>query len=102
LSKICVDTSKELTTGACCIQGDTSPGCTPGDTIKCSPMLLKAQAMFYSFCPMNNEEACEGKDFEAGSSSKEMSFGNLAAVDADGNPKNDACSYDIKAPEKTF
>jgi hypothetical protein len=42
LSKICVDTKNAKTTGACCIQGDTSPNCTPGENIKCSPMLLKA------------------------------------------------------------
>jgi len=29
-------------------------------------MLLKAQVMFYAYCPGNNEKACGGKDFEAG------------------------------------
>lgn len=27
---------------------------------------------------------------------------SLSAVNADGSPKNDACTYDIKAPEATF
>ena len=57
--------------------------------------------MFYNYCPMNNEEACEGKNFEAGSS-KDQSFANLASVDKDGKPKNDACTYDIKAPANTY
>jgi hypothetical protein len=50
-----VDSSNQGTgKAACCVQGDNSEKCIPGPTIKCSPMLLKAQSMFFSYCPNNN------------------------------------------------
>jgi len=65
-------------------------------------MLLKGQAMFYTYCPMNNVEACGGKDkFEAGQSTENFDV-SLSAVGDDGNPLNDACTYDIEAPKETF
>jgi hypothetical protein len=102
LSKICTNTKEEKPTGACCVQGDTSPACTEGGDVTCSPMLLKAQAMFYTYCPMNNEEACGGKNFAAGSGTSSFEFGGISALADDDEPKNDACTYDIAAPEETF
>jgi hypothetical protein len=59
--------------------------------------------MFYNYCPMNNKDACEGKDFEAGSSGQDKSFKNIAALTEDGKkPKNDACTYAIEAPKDVY
>ena len=87
LSRICTDSNDPKPTGACCIQGDFNEKCVPnGDNISCSPMLLKAQAMFYTYCPMNNEEACGGKDFEAGSSTASFDMSTIAADTSSGEP----------------
>jgi len=59
--------------------------------------------MFYSYCPNNNEEACGKNKFEASNDPEDdTEMTNLAALDADGKPKNDACTYDIKAPSNKF
>jgi hypothetical protein len=65
-NRICVNKKDKSAYGACCQQGDTSKSCTvvKGE-VECSPILLKAGMLFYSYCPMNNEKECGGKNFKA-------------------------------------
>lgn len=65
-------------------------------------MLLTSQSAFYAFCPMNSEEKCGGKSFSADSTPKPFSFVGMSKVDDKGRPKNDACTYDVAPPTKTF
>lgn len=104
-SRICVNSEyiklnpADYNTGACCPQGDQSEKCTESETNKCSPMLLTSQSAFYAFCPMNSEEKCGGKSFSAEKDVKPFSFAGMSKVDDKGRPKNDACTYDVAAPD---